>query len=169
MSETYARQIGVKIETGHRHRRRVIFADNSVAETVGMAYNVEWRFGYLGYPDPVHQLDFRILRDSPADVILSDAFLFDNEVFSKYQHLLIDDDEEFEDEDTETYFFAIDIDKRQDQLQGISPKFRKYADSNLLANQHSYALADLQHLELVRRGEEADRISTLSGNERIAA
>ncbi|KAJ5905201.1 uncharacterized protein N7473_002117 [Penicillium subrubescens] len=154
MSETYARQIGVKIETGHRHRRRVIFADNSVAETVGMAYNVEWRFGYLGYPDPVHQLDFRILRDSPADVILSDAFLFDNEVFSKYQHLLIDDDEEFEDEDTETYFFAIDIDKRQDQLQ---------------ANQHSYALADLQHLELVRRGEEADRISTLSGNERIAA
>jgi hypothetical protein len=172
MDEAYARRIGLKIETGHQHRRKVIFADSSVAETVGMAYNVEWRFGHDDCFSPPHQLDFHILQSSPADVILSDTFLFDNEVFSRYQHYFIDDDEEFEDEDIEAYFFAIDIDKRHEQLQGISTKIRElhsFSDSNLTANQHSYTLADLQHLEVVRRGEEADRISTLSGNERIAA
>lgn len=171
MDKTYAQAIGVKIETGHHHRRRVIFADNSVAETVGMAYNVEWRFGHDNCFSSPHQLDFHILRSAPADVILSDTFLFDNKAFSQYQHCFIDDDEDFEDEDIEAYFFAIDIDKRKEQLQCISTKIREvhsFSDSNLLANQRPYTLADLQHLEVVRRGEEADRISKLSGTERTA-
>lgn len=46
---------------------------------------------------------------------------------------------------------------------------RSYSDYSFLARPHSYSLADLQHLEVVRRGEEADRISTLSGTERITA
>ena len=48
MDATYARNIGLRIENGHEPQARLKFADNSVTDTVGMAYNVEWRFGRDG-------------------------------------------------------------------------------------------------------------------------
>ncbi|KAJ5379940.1 uncharacterized protein N7496_002368 [Penicillium cataractarum] len=127
MNEAYARDIGVNIETGRHLRRKVIFADNSVAETIGMAYDVEWRFGYDDSFSSPYQLDFHILQDAPVDVILSDTFLFDNEVFSRYQDCFTDDDEDYEDEDKETYFFAIDFDKRREPLTGTTPHTKENA------------------------------------------
>jgi hypothetical protein len=130
MDEAYARRIGVKISTGHRHQRKVIYADYSVAQTVGMAYNVQWRFGHDDYFTPSHQLNFHILRNAPANVILSDTFLFDTEAFSKYQNLFMDDDEDCEDGEMEIYFFAIDIDKRQKRLKGTALQTRKLRSSS---------------------------------------
>lgn len=41
MDESYARNIRLHIENGHEHRTRLKFADSSVTDTVGIAYNVE--------------------------------------------------------------------------------------------------------------------------------
>ncbi|CAI7611594.1 unnamed protein product [Penicillium glandicola] len=154
MDEAYARNIGVHIETGHEHQTRLKFADNSVTDTTGMAYDVKWRFGCDGEFTSPYPLNFHILKNAPANVILSDTFLFDTKAFSQYHHYLIDDDDDCEDEDMLIYFFAIDIDKRKNRTQ---------------VNVTSFSLADLRHLELVRRGEEADRISALPGPEGTAA
>lgn len=48
MDKNYARNIGLRIENGLEHRARPKFADISVTDTVGMADNVEWRFGRDG-------------------------------------------------------------------------------------------------------------------------
>lgn len=153
MDERYARSIGLEIHRGHRHRTILTFADNSVATTVGMAYNVEWRFGRDDQLSSPHFLNFHILKNSPADVILNDSLLFETQAFSRYQSFLIDDDvdfEEYEDEDVQVYVFAIDKKKKQATVTTMS-------------------LADIEHLELVRRGEEADRISSLPEATRSAA
>ncbi|GIJ89509.1 hypothetical protein Asppvi_008451 [Aspergillus pseudoviridinutans] len=154
MDEAYARSIGVHIQTGHEHQTRLKFADNSATDTVGIAYNVKWRFGRDGEFSSPYPLNFHILKDAPANVVLSDTFLFDTKAFSQYHQYLTDNDDDREDEDMLTYFFAIDVDKRKKQTQ---------------MNATSFSLADLRYLELVRRGEEADRISTLPGAKGTAA
>ncbi|KGO46712.1 hypothetical protein PEXP_068820 [Penicillium expansum] len=147
MDEAYARSIGLHIQTGHEHQTRLKFADNSVTDTVGMVYNVKWRFGHDGEFTSPYPLNFHILENAPANVVLSDTFLFDTRAFSEYHRYLIDDDDDCEDEDPLIHLLAIDIDKRKKRTE---------------VNIASFSLADLRHLELVRRGEEADHISTLS-------
>ncbi|KAI2672436.1 hypothetical protein CBS147332_9284 [Penicillium roqueforti] len=153
--QAYARSIGVHIHTGHEYQTRLKFADNSVTETAGMAYDVEWRFGHDDEFTSPYPLDFHILKNAPANVVLSDSFLFDTKAFPQYCHYLIDDDDDCEDEDVLIYFFfAIDIDKRKNRTQ---------------VNVTSFSLADLRYLELGRHGEEVDRISTLPGAKGTAA
>ena len=120
MDEAYARSIDVPIHNGHDHRTRLKFADNSTADTSGMAYNVEWRFGRDGEFTSPYRLDFHILENAPANIILCDTFLFDNEAFSRYHHYLIDNDDDYEDEDEDDEFhcFAIDCDRRKKRMQG---------------------------------------------------
>ncbi|KAJ5286834.1 hypothetical protein N7478_002520 [Penicillium angulare] len=120
MDEDYARSIGLKIHAGYQDRTILTFADNSVASTVGMAYNVEWRFGRDDILSPAHLLNFHILKNAPANVILNDTLLFDTQAFSRYQPFLIDNDdydddfEEFEDEGMpQIYIFAIDKKEKQ--------------------------------------------------------
>jgi len=118
MDETYARSINVPIQNGHEHRTKLKFADNSTADTSGLAYNVEWRFGRDGEFTLPFQLNFHILKNAPANVILCDTFLYDNEAFSRYPHYLVDDDDDYENEDDESHCFAIDVDRRKKRLQG---------------------------------------------------
>lgn len=51
-------------------------------------------------------VDFHSLKKSPANVILSDKFLFEIEAFSQYDCFLVDED----DEDENAFIFAIDLD-----------------------------------------------------------
>lgn len=118
MDEAYARSIGVHIQTGHEHQTRLKFADNSVTDTAGMTYNVKWRFGRDDEFTSPYPLDFHILKNAPANIVLSDTFLFDTKAFSQYHQYLIDDDDDYEDEEMRMYFFAIDIDKRKKRMQG---------------------------------------------------
>ncbi|KAF4767373.1 hypothetical protein HAV15_009158 [Penicillium sp. str.  len=153
MDEAYARSIGAHIQTGLDHQTSLRFADGSIADTAGMAYNVEWRFGH-DHQGVSYELDFHILKNAPANVILSDTFLFDTQAFSEYHHYLIDSDDDYDDGDKRVFLFAIDFDKRRKQTK---------------VNVTSYSLSDLQYLELVHRGEQADRISALPGPERVIA
>lgn len=110
MDEAYARSRGLSIDTRKEHRIRLRFADNSTTYTSGFVTGIEWRFGRdLDTTSPVHTLGFYILKNSPTDVILCDTFLFDTGAFSKYNDYLVDD----EDEDNESCFLAIDVDKHQ--------------------------------------------------------
>jgi gag-polyprotein putative aspartyl protease len=121
MDEAYARSTGVSIQTGHEHQTRLTYADNSTADTSGMAYGVEWRFGRDGEFTSPYQLNFHILKNAPANVILCDTFLYDNEAFSRYNYYLVDNDDDYEGEDDESHCFAIDIDRRKKRMQ--SKKF----------------------------------------------
>jgi len=121
MDEAYARSSGVFIQAGHEHRTTLKFADNSTVDTSGMAYDVEWRFGRDGEFTSPYRLNFHILKNAPANVILCDTFLYDNEAFSRYHHYLVDNDDDYEDEDDKSHCFAIDVDRRNKRMQ--SKKF----------------------------------------------
>jgi len=101
MDEDYARSLNLPINSDER--TKLVFADGSTAKTSGMVYGVEWEFGHE-VRNQNHKLDFHILRNAPANVILSDSFLSGTDAYSKYDCFLVDDD----DEDDEAYFFAID-------------------------------------------------------------
>lgn len=118
MDEDFARKMGLPIRNDPSHRNTVYFADKTVARTCGMTYNVRWQFG-LGGSDTEHMLDFHILKNAPADVILSDEFLFKTSAFSEYDCYLVDEDDE--DEDADAYFYGIKIDTSYNNVSGQSP------------------------------------------------
>lgn len=117
MDEAYARSIGLTILTGPEHITRLRVADGSTVDTSGTVYDVEWRFGRGDTFTSPYRLDFHILDNAPADVILCDSFLYQHNAFSRYNRYLLDDDDTWdEDEDDFEDDFAvsaIDIDKRE--------------------------------------------------------
>jgi hypothetical protein len=147
MDEDYAR--GLNLPISYDSRRKLVFADGSTANTSGMIYGVKWEFG-LGLENESenvkrkeHTLDFHILKNAPANVILSDYFLFGTNAYSEYECFLVDDD----DEDDEAYFFAID-----------------YAENeNTQVDRNS--LSTMQHAEDMLRDREDDHIMNLTGEE----
>lgn len=87
MDRAYARRNGIVIDPGPRSR--LFFADGSQKYTRGIARGVKWRFG-PGPDAEEHLLDFHILRNAPANIVLSDSFLFKTQAFSKYSDCLSD-------------------------------------------------------------------------------
>jgi hypothetical protein len=116
MDEDYARLAGIPILTGADHTTVLRFADGSTALTSGMTYGIKWDFG-LDTGGAEHTLDFHILKNAPAAVILSDEFLFETNAFAEFEFCLIDEDD---DEDGNAHFFVIDRDLTY-QNQGQSP------------------------------------------------
>lgn len=123
MDEDYALSMNLPISYGNR--TELVFADGSTGYTSGTVKNVEWEFGpgnlesgsianlrrwktESSKPSGIrrdHYLDFHILKNAPANVILSDSFLFSTNAYSEFDCFLIDDDEG---DDDEAYLFAID-------------------------------------------------------------
>lgn len=106
MDEDYAQSMGLVINRDWKHRTKLQFVDQSTAYTSGMTYGVSLEFG-SGGKGKRHMLDFHILKNAPANVILSDTFLFDTEAYAQYDCFLVDDDDD--DTDENGYFFAIDV------------------------------------------------------------
>jgi hypothetical protein len=78
-----------------------------MAYTSGLTKSVRWQFGFSGNKHE-HFLDFHVLKNAPAEVILSDSFLFETEAFSQYECYMLD--EEDEDFGVDAYFFTISYD-----------------------------------------------------------
>jgi hypothetical protein len=153
MDEKYARSIGLEIKTGREERTKLIFADKSTAFTKGMAYGVEWKFrSPTDESSNLYRLNFHILENAPADVILCDSFLFETEAFSRYAYCLQESDDE-EDGDWEQHCFAI----------SKAPRRKAKQEADLL----SYI--DLSHLEVIRRGKAEDQIAQLDLSEQSVA
>ncbi|KAJ6032480.1 hypothetical protein N7540_003212 [Penicillium herquei] len=153
MDEDYARSIRVPIQRGFQHEMTLKFADGSVIDTVGMAYNVNWRFGRNGELTSPYSLHFNIMKNAPANVILNGIFLWDTNAFFEYQNYLIENDDDFEYDGIAIHFLVIGIDRR-----------KKLAEMDV----NSFSLVDFRYLELVRRGEETDRIATLPAADKAA-
>jgi Aspartyl protease len=83
MSKRYARKLGLKISKVANHRTCLEFADGTLANTCGMVFGVEWRFG--GQDSTSQYCDFHIMEDLPYKVILSNDFLFKSKAFSKFK------------------------------------------------------------------------------------
>jgi predicted aspartyl protease len=116
MSEAFARSNGFLIVDDPGNTMTVQYADGSTATTMGMTYGINWEYG-LGGRSMKHVLDFYILKDAPADIILSDDFLHGTEAFAAYDCYLIDVDDEDEDDEEEDqgHLFAIKLFKKRVQ------------------------------------------------------
>ncbi|OSS52889.1 hypothetical protein B5807_01925 [Epicoccum nigrum] len=144
MDEDYARERNLTIKTGPQNRTMLQFADQTTAMTSGMVHGVSWQ--YSG-GRKTYMLDFHVLKNAPADVILSDDFLLgdDTNAFEDYAYCIFD-----EEGDDDAGCFMIDID---------------YSYGNTAVDTREYR----DHLETVRYGEEEDWIDSLSGDEKVAA
>lgn len=111
LDEDHAQKLGISFDVGFEHCNTLRFADDSRATTSGTAYGVPWRFGN---DSMFYNLDFHVLKDAPAEVILPDTLLLDTMAFSKYAEFLIDDDD---DGDDFSHCFLIDQDLKR-QIQG---------------------------------------------------
>jgi hypothetical protein len=151
MDEDYARSAGLPIIDDAQNRTRLRFADGSTSMTSGMTYAVDWQFGPSpGDTDKVHSLDFHILKNAPASVILSDELLFDTNAFAEFDCYLVDED----DEDDDAYFLLISVDhSHNNNNDNNTPNF---ADA-------------LRHRELIRQADEDDRIANLPTTEQAEA
>jgi hypothetical protein len=147
MDEAYAQWLGLHIATGQQHRTRVQFADGSTAWTSGMVYGVSWQFGDDAVCEQ-HMLDFHVLKNAPANVILSEDFLLgdDTNAFAEYDCYLVDD----EDDEDDASCFVIDIDT---SYVNEAVDSREYRDG----------------FELIRRGHEDDWIDSLPFDQKIDA
>lgn len=152
MDEDYARSMGIPIQTGEKYRHTVRFADNTTARTSGMSCGVRWEFG-LGGVDKEHLLDFHILKNAPANVILSDELLFGTNAFEEYDCYLVDEDDE--DDDADAYFHGIRID------ESYTPQGKSAVEPMFSLSDRREGAVPEELSEDIRRAEEEDRIEDL--------
>lgn len=99
MNEEFARSRGFPIVDAEEFRIKLRFADGSTAHTSGIAQGVTWKFG------PANEgksflLDFYILKDAPADIILDENLLLrQTRAFIEYSDFLLDDHNEKDDKE----------------------------------------------------------------------
>ncbi|KAF2803329.1 uncharacterized protein BDZ99DRAFT_355545, partial [Mytilinidion resinicola] len=87
MSRAYAEEHGYYVESGGDFRCELEFADGSRAYTEGMVTGLDWSYGDS---ETTSLCDFHILENLPADVVLSNDFLFEGQAFSKYEEFFYD-------------------------------------------------------------------------------
>jgi hypothetical protein len=76
------------VSTDNTYRTCLEFADGSLANTCGIAFGVEWRFGKEDSTS--RPCDFHIMDGLPYDVILSNDFLFESKAFSQFKDFLFE-------------------------------------------------------------------------------
>jgi hypothetical protein len=115
VSGDFVRRNKLKAHRGRKYRRRVELIDGSTIHTDGMVLNAELQFEapptssqaldydqYLGFTAGLSSLinhgaevtakatficDLHVIEDLPCDIILSNEFIFKNQVFSKFESL----------------------------------------------------------------------------------
>ncbi|KAF5673452.1 hypothetical protein FHETE_3366 [Fusarium heterosporum] len=83
----------LEIDHGPEHRLELELADGSRVSTSGIVHNAMWTFG-----DSAQDVccDFYVLDDLCVDVVFSNDFIFELDVFSRFNHLMIDLDSTFD-------------------------------------------------------------------------
>jgi hypothetical protein len=115
VSGDFVRRNKLKVHRGRECRRRVELIDGSIIHTDGMVLNAELQFDvpptssqeldydqYLGFTAGLSSLinhgaevtakatficDLHVIEDLPCDIILSNEFIFQNRVFSRFKSL----------------------------------------------------------------------------------
>ncbi|KAK1984943.1 hypothetical protein LZ30DRAFT_710041 [Colletotrichum cereale] len=86
VSESFATSLGMRIDRSVGYCEEVEFADGSRGTTSGIVRGLKWTFG--GIERSVF-CDFYVLSGLPVDVVLSGDFLFELQVFSRYEHCMV--------------------------------------------------------------------------------
>ncbi|KAL4784621.1 hypothetical protein BJX76DRAFT_356854 [Aspergillus varians] len=89
VSRAYASQIGMEIDDDANKSLEVEFADGTTAWTSGVVHDALWSVG-----NSTIRCDFYVLDDLCVDVILNNQYLFDSNVFSKFEGYFINADSE---------------------------------------------------------------------------
>ncbi|KAF9875730.1 hypothetical protein CkaCkLH20_06662 [Colletotrichum karsti] len=115
---SYAKSRGFAIDRSPEHWLELQLADGSTVITSGIVQEqMEWRFGDT--QDRVAK-DFYVLENLPADIIFSNDFLFEMDVYSRYEECLID--LESVDDAAELNYLRL-IGKFSPELRGIEDLF----------------------------------------------
>ncbi|KAK0639684.1 hypothetical protein B0T16DRAFT_337399 [Cercophora newfieldiana] len=152
VSRQYAMNVGLKVDWGYGGRLEVEYADGSTDWTSGIARDVPWTVG-----DTTVSCDFHVLDNLSVDVVLSNDYLFDMDVFSEHQeHLLsMDCDEDM------LSFFGIRLLHRSSE----GPSDDGLEDTT---SPNAFGPAMIQK-ELAKRDEIRDSILALPEEQRDAA
>lgn len=93
--------------------------------------------------------------------------------FRGSQEISFDNDDDCGDQDDEPYYFANDVDGRKKRIPSktfiVAQLSNSFSNRPFLATATASSLSNLQRLELVRRDEENDRISTLPVDQQTGA
>ncbi|KAL4794541.1 hypothetical protein BDV19DRAFT_193252 [Aspergillus venezuelensis] len=90
ISRPYARKLGLTIEEAPESLLEVEFPDGSTGWTSGVVRDAEWTVG-----NKSTRTDFYVLDSLCVDVILSNDYLFENDIFSECEEYLYDADVEY--------------------------------------------------------------------------
>jgi hypothetical protein len=89
ISSHFCQQRGYIIDDSEEHKIKVQFADGSFGWTQGKVSGLDWRFGHDQSLSDSFLVDFYVLQNLPCDVILSNEFLFDNNVFNRFEEFFV--------------------------------------------------------------------------------
>ncbi|KAL7787298.1 hypothetical protein V8C43DRAFT_289258 [Trichoderma afarasin] len=146
----YAREIGLDIDSDVRNLVEVELADGSITMTSGIVRDIQWKVGKTTV-----QCTFYVLEDLCADVILSNSYLFDMNIFSEQEEHFFDMDSEDHFDDCSSYFCNLRLLKNKNVA---SPK----AFSPEMTQHELEQLEKWEKMEeLYRRDESRDWIMSL--------
>ncbi|KAK1597513.1 uncharacterized protein LY79DRAFT_388739 [Colletotrichum navitas] len=89
ISESFAVSQGMRIDRSPSYCEDLEFADGSRGTTSGIVRGLKWTIG--GTQSSI-VCDFYVLSGLPVDVVLSGHFLFELQVFSRYEHCMVQHD-----------------------------------------------------------------------------
>ncbi|KAM0547242.1 hypothetical protein ACHAPJ_010504 [Fusarium lateritium] len=87
ISTQFATKHSLKIDRSVEHRRTIQYADGSLDTTAGLIRDVAWQFG--GSKERV-KCDFYVLDNLTVDAVLSNHFLFELDVFTRFGNQMVD-------------------------------------------------------------------------------
>lgn len=86
ISREYAEKLGLGIDTNVNNRTEVELGDGTIVWTSGIVRDVEWDVGGMAV-----RCDFHVLDNLCVDVVLSNNYLFEFNIFSEYIKYFDDD------------------------------------------------------------------------------
>lgn len=89
MSTAYAEARRLCIQGAEHNCTYLELAVAPTIRTRGKAHDYAWTFNLQ---DPSLTVDFHVMNDLPFDIILSNTFLFNNDVFTKYTQIFYEDE-----------------------------------------------------------------------------
>ncbi|KAK2029928.1 hypothetical protein LX32DRAFT_692836 [Colletotrichum zoysiae] len=89
ISESFAASQAMRVDRSASYCEEVEFADGSRDTTSGIVRGLKWTFGST---QQSVVCDFYVLDGLPVDVVLSGDFLFEFQVFSRYEHCMVQHD-----------------------------------------------------------------------------
>jgi hypothetical protein len=87
VSAEWAKENNLEIDHEPRHRLELELADGSKVFTMGIVHNATWTFGDSS---KTVCCDFYVLDNLLVDVVFSNDFIFGLDVFSRFNHFMID-------------------------------------------------------------------------------